>query len=168
MSPDYLLQLTFSVFSAGKSQHHRSPTEAAEPGPARSAQSSTCHHRRYPSQGGEMSTAPELAASPPPPAPAPEPATPAAPAPAPAELALPLRGGRSTEEQGASGSLWHSPAGRVPQPAPPLPTQAGPAPPPPAPSLARLPALQSPQCPQSHPEPPSRARPGAAPTSAVS
>lgn len=56
MSPDYLLQLTFSVFSAGKSQQHRSPTEDAEPGPARSPQSSTCHHRRYTSEGRAMSS----------------------------------------------------------------------------------------------------------------
>lgn len=44
MSPDYLLQLTFSVFSAGKLQHHRSPTEAAEPGRGRPGPESSKLH----------------------------------------------------------------------------------------------------------------------------
>lgn len=186
MSPDYLLQLTFSVFSVGKSQQLRSPTEAAEPGRGRAGPESSKLHlsplalhkprgrNEHGSRAGRFpATSRRCRRHPPPPPNREHPRLP------PRSLRSSLcRSGAAAGPRSAGGEGRGShrclsytpeggPAGRVPQPAPLPPASAGPAPLPPAPSRCNSPQPEA----RSAPTPPRaapRSRPGAAPTSAVS
>lgn len=168
MSPDYLLQLTFSVFSAGKSQQHRSPTEDAEPGRGRPGPESSklhlsppaLHKRRASNELQSWRFPRHLATLPPPPAPATERRTLAAPDPDAAEVPLSLRGGRRTEECRGRGPrvpllpLAH-PGGRPGRAGTSLPpAQVGPAPLPPAPSPTPPPRPEARRAPRATQSPP--------------
>lgn len=150
----------------------RRPPSPAGAGPARSPQSSTCHYRRYTSEGGEMSTVRELAVSPPPrdaaAATCPRHRTVNTRNSHPGPCGVPSAAQRRPQDRGARGERAAGPAAafRTPQRTarpggclsrPPLPpAQTGPAPLPPTPSPPRLPPPRSPQCPHSRPKPPSR------------